>query len=42
VDPREYPETCERCGLHTLCRVQEHRAQLEAEDDLKDEGADVE
>jgi ATP-dependent helicase/nuclease subunit B len=25
VDPREYPETCERCGLQTLCRIQEHR-----------------
>ena len=33
VDPREYPKTCERCGLQTLCRIQEHRAQLEAEDE---------
>jgi len=39
VDPREYPETCEHCGLQTLCRIQEHRAQLEAEDDLDNEGA---
>jgi probable DNA repair protein len=39
VDPREYPKTCERCDLQTLCRIQEHRAQLEAEDDLEDEGA---
>ena len=23
VDPREYPGTCEHCGLHSLCRVQE-------------------
>ncbi len=23
VDPRRYPDTCENCGLHTLCRVQE-------------------
>lgn len=23
VDPREYPTTCKRCGLHTLCRIQE-------------------
>jgi probable DNA repair protein len=42
VDPREYPKTCERCGLQTLCRIQEHQAQLEAEDDLEDEGADDE
>jgi probable DNA repair protein len=25
VDPREYPETCERCNLQTLCRNEEHR-----------------
>lgn len=24
VNPREYPETCEKCGLQTLCRVLEH------------------
>ena len=42
VDPREYPRTCERCGLQTLCRIQEHRAQLEADDDLGDEGVDDE
>ena len=23
VDPREYPETCERCGLQAVCRIQE-------------------
>ncbi|HMD76376.1 MAG TPA: PD-(D/E)XK nuclease family protein [Terracidiphilus sp.] len=33
VDPRDYPKTCERCGLQTLCRIQENQAQLEAEDD---------
>jgi ATP-dependent helicase/nuclease subunit B len=35
VDPREYPKTCERCGLQTICRVEESEihAQLEAEDD---------
>jgi probable DNA repair protein len=37
VDPREYPKTCERCGLQTLCRIQEHRAQLEAEDEEPDD-----
>jgi ATP-dependent helicase/nuclease subunit B len=25
VDPREYPQTCERCGLEALCRVRETR-----------------
>jgi ATP-dependent helicase/nuclease subunit B len=24
VDPREYPLTCKRCGLQTICRIQEH------------------
>ncbi len=24
VDPREYPATCERCRLQTLCRVHEN------------------
>ena len=35
VDPREYPKTCERCGLQTLCRVQESRLALgdESEDE---------
>ena len=33
VDPREYPKTCEHCGLETLCRIQEHQGLLEAEDD---------
>ncbi len=23
VNPRKYPETCERCELHALCRIQE-------------------
>jgi ATP-dependent helicase/DNAse subunit B len=33
VDPREYPKTCKRCGLQSLCRIQENQAQPEAEDD---------
>ena len=33
VDPREYPETCTRCGLHSLCRIQEHRVAFAADDD---------
>jgi probable DNA repair protein len=37
VDPREYPKTCERCGLQSLCRIQEHRAELRAADEGEDE-----
>jgi probable DNA repair protein len=33
VDPREYPGTCERCGLHALCRIHENRSQSESEDE---------
>jgi probable DNA repair protein len=33
VDPRDYPKTCERCGLQTLCRIQESKALLEDEDE---------
>ena len=33
VDPRDYPETCERCGLQPLCRIQENRAAFEAENE---------
>jgi probable DNA repair protein len=37
VDPREYPKTCERCGLQTLCRIQENRIPPDAEDASDDE-----
>jgi len=35
VDPREAPKTCDRCGLQTLCRINEseNQARLEDEDD---------
>ncbi len=26
-DPREYPDTCDNCGLHALCRIQENPPQ---------------
>ena len=38
VDPRDYPKTCERCRLQTLCRVQENRIALD-EDESDDGGA---
>ena len=34
VDPREYPKTCEHCGLESLCRIAENRALLDAEEDV--------
>jgi probable DNA repair protein len=33
VNPREHPRPCERCGLQALCRIQEHQAPIEDEDD---------
>lgn len=38
VDPRDYPKTCERCGLQTLCRIHENPAFLETGEN----GADAE
>jgi ATP-dependent helicase/nuclease subunit B len=32
VDPREPPKTCERCGLQTICRIQE-LASVTSDDD---------
>jgi probable DNA repair protein len=41
VDPRVYPDTCKRCGLQTLCRIQEnHDASSEEDDDENSESAD--
>jgi ATP-dependent helicase/DNAse subunit B len=36
VDPRDYPKTCERCGLQSVCRVQEpeNRARIEEEENV--------
>ncbi len=42
VDPRDYPKTCERCGLEALCRVQENPSRLEAEDETEKDEADDE
>jgi probable DNA repair protein len=33
VDPRDAPETCKRCGLQTICRIQENLALVEFEDE---------
>jgi probable DNA repair protein len=39
VDPRDYPNTCKRCGLQTLCRIQENRIAQE-EDESEGGGLD--
>jgi RecB family exonuclease len=40
VNPREYPKTCERCQLYTLCRVRERDDELEDEEE-ETNGAEV-
>jgi ATP-dependent helicase/DNAse subunit B len=42
VDPRDYPGTCDRCGLQTLCRIQENRAAIRAAIRADDEPGDAE
>jgi probable DNA repair protein len=39
VDPRDYPKTCERCGLQTICRIHEpeNRSRIESWNDSMDE-----
>jgi probable DNA repair protein len=41
VDPRDYPKTCERCGLQALCRIQEYPPQAENEDNGAEEACDA-
>ena len=38
VDPRDPPKTCERCGLHALCRIQERQPPFAEDDDAEEEG----
>jgi hypothetical protein len=40
VNPREYPKTCERCGLQTICRVEESEIGAESENDPQFEAGD--
>jgi probable DNA repair protein len=39
VDPRDAPETCKRCGLQTLCRIQENQTSVAFEDESGSEEA---
>jgi probable DNA repair protein len=41
VDPRDYPKTCEHCGLQALCRIQENPPQAEDEDGDAEEAGDA-
>jgi RecB family exonuclease len=40
ADPRDYPKTCERCDLKSLCRIQENQAQRAEDDPDSQEAAD--
>ena len=42
VDPRDYPKTCERCGLQSVCRIQDHENRAGIEDDENTEEDDEE
>jgi ATP-dependent helicase/nuclease subunit B len=33
VNPRDFPKTCERCGLQSVCRVQEPENRSSVEED---------
>ena len=41
ADPREFPKTCERCRLETVCRISEMRSALEEVDDESDSDAEA-
>ena len=33
VNPRDFPKTCERCGLQSICRIQEPENRATVEED---------
>ncbi len=37
VDPRQYPQTCERCELQAVCRIQEFQPEIEESEEVVDE-----
>jgi len=41
LDPRDYPKTCERCGLQNLCRIHENAAAGDGDDEADEEEADA-
>jgi probable DNA repair protein len=42
VNPRDYPNTCDRCGLHSVCRIQEDENRARFEKGAEDDGRDGE
>jgi probable DNA repair protein len=41
ADPRDYPKTCDRCGLQALCRIQENPPKAEDENGGEEEEIDA-
>jgi ATP-dependent helicase/DNAse subunit B len=39
VGPRDPPKTCDRCGLQTLCRINENQIAVESEDEPESTGS---
>jgi probable DNA repair protein len=40
LDPRDYPRTCEDCGLHAVCRIHENWLEPEPEDEPEEQPFD--
>lgn len=40
LDPRDYPKTCENCGLHAICRIHENWLAPEPEDEPEEQPFD--
>jgi probable DNA repair protein len=36
LDPRDYPKTCDSCGLHAICRIHENWTEPEPDDELEE------
>jgi ATP-dependent helicase/nuclease subunit B len=41
VDPRDYPKTCQYCGLESLCRIAENRALLDPDEESAEDDAEA-
>jgi hypothetical protein len=41
VDPWQYPATCNRCGRHALCRINEHIAFTDGNGQVQDADVDA-
>lgn len=36
LEPRDYPKTCDECGLHAICRIHENWIEPEPEEEIED------